>query len=266
MSARRSYTFLTSGRWVGLLIAGLIVVTACIFLGFWQWGRYEYKRDLVAQFDAAYDAPTQSIEQVLAGGIAIDRSREWQPVTLTGQWVASPQLLLRNRAVDGRNAYRVLALLHTHVVDVVVDRGWLPVTDNPPTPPPLPHGPITIQARLRPPEPADSRGIVDGFAQAINPSQLAEPLNHDATVPLLSGYAQASDGLDGLTGYPRPERDLGPHLSYAFQWWVFALGTVVGLVILARREAAENAGIRPPRPQRATAETEEDALLDKALL
>lgn len=266
MSAQRSYTFLTSGRWVGLILAGLVVVTTCIFLGLWQWGRYEYKRDLVAQFDAAYDAPVQTIEQVVNDGIAIDRTREWQPVALTGQWGDSRQLLLRNRAVDGHNAYRVLALLHTDAVDVVVDRGWLPVTDAIPTPPPLPRGEVTVAARLRPPEAADSRGIVEDFAQAINPSQLAEALHHNATVPLLAGYAQASDGLDGLAGYPRPERDLGPHLSYALQWWVFALGTVVGLMILARREAAENAGIRPARPQRATAEAEEDALLDEALL
>src|SRR5690625_4421712 len=32
------------------------------------------------------------------------------------------------------------------------------------------------------------------------------------------------------------EEHQGPHLSYAFQWWVFAAGALVGLVVLARRE------------------------------
>ncbi|OKL54794.1 hypothetical protein BSZ39_02105 [Bowdeniella nasicola] len=251
------YRFLTSGRWVGLMLTALIVVVTCILLGMWQWGRYEHKRDLVAQFDRAYNAPTIPLADVVAEGVSIDGTREWRPVELTGQWTGE-QILIRNRAVGGKNAYRVVAVLQTPGINVVVDRGWLPVEETAPTPPPLPSGQVSFVGRLRPPEPADSRGITQGQAHAINPNQLGQGA-------LLNGYVQVTDGLDGLRGYPTPERDLGPHLSYAFQWWVFALGAVVGLVILARREAAENAGRIAPRPKRASLEREEDALLDSQL-
>ena len=273
----RSYRFLTSGRWVGLIVTGLVVAATCVLLGFWQWGRYEHKRDLVAQFDRAYDAPVQTMAEVVDGGIAVSRDREWYPVELTGRWVSGEQVLVRNRTVDGRNAYRVIGLFRADAghspVDVLVDRGWLPVADDQKQAPELEPGPVSVVARLREPEAPDARGIAKLQAQTINPEQVGAALARGAgastgtDVPLVAGYAQVTDGMDGLSGYPRPERDLGPHLSYAFQWWVFAVGIAGGLVVLARREAAENAGVTPARSrvQHATAETEEDALLDQQL-
>ncbi len=73
---------------------------------------------------------------------------------------------------------------------------------------------------------------------------------------------------EGLGPLELPSTDLGPHLSYAFQWWVFAAGALVGAVILLRRdEPAPDCGRRPPPPRpaprrRGRAEEEEDALLD----
>lgn len=266
---KRSYRFLSSGRWVGLILTGLIVVVTCIFLGLWQWGRYEYKKELVTQFDAAYDAPVTQLSDVIAAGVTVSGDREWQPVELTGTW-APEQILIRNRAVGGENAYRVLALLHTDSVDVLVDRGWIPVTDDNPAPPPLPAGTAHLTGRLRPAEPVDTRGIAHGQAQSINPEQLVSAIHGpDASAssqrPVLYGYVQVSDGMEGLGSYPKPERNLGPHLSYAFQWWVFALGTIVGLTILARREAAENAGEVAPKAARTSLESEEDALVETQL-
>ena len=40
---------------------------------------------------------------------------------------------------------------------------------------------------------------------------------------------------------PRPALDEGPHLSYALQWVVFAIGALVGFVVLARRTAQDDA-------------------------
>ncbi|MDO5700396.1 MAG: SURF1 family protein [Bowdeniella nasicola] len=265
----RSYRFLTSGRWVGLIVTGLVVMTTCIFLGLWQWGRYEYKKELVAQFDRAYDAPVQTMSQVLEGGVSVDRAREWQPVSLTGDWASTQSILVRHRTVSGTGAYRVLAVLRAEAgdrsIDVLVDRGWVPVSDEAPEVPALDSATVRLEGRLRPPERADSRDVVPGQTLTINPEQVHTALNlGDDDVALFNGYVQITSGADGLEGYPRPERDLGPHLSYAFQWWVFAAGVVVGLVVLARREAADHAGAVVHR-KKATSEREEDELLDAQL-
>ena len=50
---------------------------------------------------------------------------------------------------------------------------------------------------------------------------------------------------------PAPEPSEGPHLAYAFQWFLFALLALVGYVVLARREEADlRAG--PTSEQRVT--------------
>lgn len=264
-----NYRFLTSSRWVGLIIAAIIVVVTCLLLGRWQWHRYEYKKALVAQFDRAYNAEVIDLDQVIDNGVAIGGDREWQPVALNGAWASDQQVLLRNRAVGGQNAYRILAIYRAETrsgpIDVIVDRGWIPLTDTTPAPPPLTDGPIT--GRLRPPEPADARAITTNHVQRINPDQVLQAAGlTDAGVPVLYGFVQVTDGDGGLSWYPTPERNLGPHLSYAAQWWIFAFGTIVGVVILARREASENAGqTRRVARKRGVAEAEEDALIEAQL-
>jgi len=151
-------------------------------------------------------------------------------------------------------------------------------------------------ARLRAPEPTDERGAPAGQAQRINPDALA-PALADAS----GGRFAAQDVVTGAYAdvasedpapavapapEPRPALDEGPHLSYALQWVVFAIGALVGFVVLARRTAEDDAeelaarpagweGQRPAgRPagrapkrtgsRRPTAEDEEDALLDAA--
>jgi hypothetical protein len=113
--------------------------------------------------------------------------------------------------------------------------------------------------------------------------------------------AEEPPPAEGPLRLPRPDTDLGTHLSYTFQWWVFALGALVGVAVLARREAAARAAMatdvpaagtrpaqsaagrteeaapgapgrrtaasstRPPRRRTARGDEEEDALIDAQL-
>ncbi|MGQ4497135.1 SURF1 family protein, partial [Dermabacteraceae bacterium P13101] len=67
---------------------------------------------------------------------------------------------------------------------------------------------------------------------------------------------------------PKPDTSLGPHLSYAFQWWIFALFFPGALIYAGRRNLQEQSAApvapRPkPRSQRRRDEDEEDAILDR---
>jgi len=44
---------------------------------------------------------------------------------------------------------------------------------------------------------------------------------------------------------PKPDDDLGPHLSYAVQWWAGAVAAYVLLGVYARREVEGRAGLGP---------------------
>lgn len=295
------YRFLLSGRWLGLLALALVVAVACVLLGSWQWHRREARLERNAQVVQNYDR-----DPVALGAALPDRARfpvggTWTPVVVDGEYVTHATTLVRNRNRDGRPGYQVLVPLRSVDGEVlVVDRGFVTIGETGERPdevPAPPSGEVAVVSRLRVPEPTDDRDAPPGQTLRINPAALAVELAEAS-----GGRFSASDVVTGAYGdlaaeepapatrpqpEPRPALDEGPHLSYAMQWVVFAIGALVGFVVLARRTAQDDADDRaeqsvridghagvpprqtPPRPQpsrprRPSAEDEEDALLDAA--
>lgn len=279
-------------RWSGTIALALVVSLGCVAAGMWQWDRHQQRSAAIALVEANYAAPVAPIEQVLPDGAPLDPADVWRPVTARGQYLPE-QVLLRNRPVDGQPGFHVLAALRvddgplaTRVL--VVDRGWVPIgqdgsdADDVPA---APTGPVEVVVRLRPDEPASSRPAPDGQVQAIATEQVraallagSTPSAADwpaaATVGAYGALVSEDGGPSGLGRLPAPSTDPGSHLSYAFQWWVFALGALIGCAVLIARESREEAAeddvgptTGPTRPatrhrRRPTAEEEEDALLD----
>ena len=304
------YRFLLSGRWLGLFVLALVVAVACVLLGSWQWHRREDRLARNAEVVENYDRDAVGLEDALPDPTRFPSGATWTPVLVEGEYVADATVLVRNRTRDGRPGYQVLVPLRSDDGAVlVVDRGFVTIGETGERPddvPAAPEGEVTVVARLREPEPADGRGAPAGQAQRINPAALASDLA-DAS----GGRFAAADVVTGAYGdvaaedpapatsplrEPRPALDEGPHLSYALQWVVFAIGALVGFVVLARRTALDDAddshlgvgagahGASPadgsgptgpstpsqdrprvrPRTRRPSAEEEEDALLDAA--
>jgi hypothetical protein len=80
---------------------------------------------------------------------------------------------------------------------------------------------------------------------------------------LFDGYliqrTEAAGTGDGVAGSPakpdtapqpleKPDTDLGPHLAYAFQWWLAAPVGFVLVLVGARREHLEGPGSTSPSP------------------
>lgn len=258
-------------------VVGLAVVLAgaCSVAGWWQWTRHEDRSAQVALVTDHYDAPPVPAADLLADGL--DDPEVWRPVTVTGRYVGTAAL--RNRPVEGTPAAHVLGVLEVSggPLDgalLVLDRGWVPAADaGPAAVRPAPAGTIRVVARLRHAEPADARTAPPAQVHRLAPRDVlraagvaGEPVDAYAVVATEDGGPPAD-----VRPLPRPSGDLGPHLSYAFQWWVFAVGALVGAAVLLRRDAREaRAPAASPGPvaarprRRPTAEDEEDALLDAA--
>ena len=285
-----SYAFLRTGRWVRLVTIAILVALACVALGRWQWTRHEARAAEVARIEANYAADPVPLSDVLtAPDAALPDDAEWRPVEAVGTYADGGSVVLRARPVEGTPAVHVLAPLVVTMADgaravLIVDRGWLPagseeVAGGIPDPP---EGPVRVEARLRPPERPSSRIGPPGQVYAIDPPAVLAASGAPADVaslPAIEAYAMLASEEPPATvspePLPAPETGLGSHLSYAFQWWVFALGALVGAVVLARREAMA-AGVGPlpsgsarvaatPRRRRPSAEDEEDALVEAAL-
>jgi cytochrome oxidase assembly protein ShyY1 len=148
---------------------------------------------------------------------------------------------------------------------------------------------VTVIARLKPAEPALQRGAPDGQLASIDLAAYSGQLDY----PLLTGaYAQLASESPAVADmpfpFPKPTTEEGTHLSYSLQWFAFGVLMFVGFGYAARQQArnaeidAEDAADQAvaadgylhasnPAPRRrpvprkrktATAEEEEDAILD----
>lgn len=308
-------------RAAGILLVAALAAALCVVAGLWQWQRHAERVAASAQLEAHYDAVPSALADVLAADGSLPDDAPWTPVAVRGRYLDTEPVVLRNRPVDGRPAVR---LLHPFVVGegphagavLVLDRGWVPTADGETERrPPAPAGEVDVVARLRPAEageepvgPRQVRTVEAGAVLAAGLGDTLDPLDDAGLADggqtrLLPAYGLlvSEDGAPpaGTAPLPRPEVGLGSHLSYAFQWWVFALGALVGAVVLIVRDrravnGADGAGATPGDPQetrepqpreprrpgaephgrsrasrplpsrrrRPTAEEEEDALLD----
>jgi cytochrome oxidase assembly protein ShyY1 len=293
-------------RAVGLCLLAVALATACVFLGRWQWQRHEWRDAQIATVKENFDAEAVPLSTVLAPDEALAADDVWKPVLVAGHYEPGGTVELRNRPANGIPAYHVLV---PFVVEdssagsapnptdagtvLVVDRGWVSTGANADTAvaaPPPPSGTVTITARLRATEPDTRRRAPAGQVQAIAVDEVLEVAGVDSpTWQVYGGLVSEQPAAAEMPGtLPPPSIDPGSHLSYAFQWWVFALGALVGFGYLARREILEGddepqvavdpdpwapRAPRRPRPERVhtsgrrdgRAEAEEDALVDAQL-
>ena len=258
-------------RWLrraaGLVALVAVVVAGCVWLGLWQLERLESRRTANARVAASLHAEPAPVEQVLAAGVPAGRELEWRPVTATGRYDEAGTVLVRNRQLDGANGFEVLVPLITGTGTgtgpaLLVDRGWIPAARGSarlevPSPPP---GEVVVTGRVRPgerlPDPQDlgrSEGSPTGLPlpsiRRIDPAQVGAGLSY----PVYGGYAELvaerPPPAAAPTPLPEPTRGEGPHLSYAFQWFAFAVIALGGAWVLLRQDRAERAHSERPVPQ-----------------
>ena len=286
----------TVRQWVTLALGVLLVAALCVLAGRWQWHRYESRSAQIEIIEANYDAEPVPLTDVLEGpGAVLDPQDVWQRVTLEGSYVPDATVLLRNRPAGGKAGFHVLVPFVTAPTDgsepvvLVVDRGFVPLgadASSPDEVPAPPAGPVEVTVSLRADEPPSGRDAPAGQVQAINTAQvLAEGPDggawaEGATVGAYGSLrAEEPAPATALRSLPVPDTDPGSHLSYTFQWFVFAAGAIGGFLVLVRREKREtvtagdllgeqrasgrsSGGAEPRRRRGPTAEEEEDALID----
>lgn len=280
----------TRRQWVTLGVAAVLLAVLCLVAARWQWQRYHEREAQIDLIESNYEAaPVPLAELVPGAGAELARDDVWRPAVVEGTYVPEATVLLRNRPVNSTPGFHVLVPFETEVggdeVVLVIDRGFVPLGKDASAPssvPEPPEGEVSAVVTLRADEPSSTRGAPDGQVQAISTDQVL------ATGPDGAGWAEGRTvGAYGQLrsedpaavvspgALPPPDTNPGSHLSYTFQWIVFALGAVGGFVVLWRRErqpVTVSAGDllarhdlqepRSSRSRRPTAEEEEDALIE----
>jgi cytochrome oxidase assembly protein ShyY1 len=237
------------------VVAGLSI--ACVFLGRWQWSRHEGKLATAQQVDHGYGAAPASLADLLpTPSQPLPKDEEWRPVKVRGTYLEDATVVVRNRPNEnGEFGYEVVVPFRVDGGPVLlVDRGWIPNGASgarPDAVPAPPRGEVTVVARLRPTEPPISRVAPAGQAERIDVPRLTAAVGGPAVTGAYGVLAQEQPApATAPAAIPRPDEDLGPHLAYAFQWWLGAIAVWVLLVVYARKEAQSRLLPAQPRPER----------------
>ena len=226
---------------MGLVIA-VTVAAGCARLGVWQLDRLQQRRARNAQVRAARERPAVEARAGLSADSAANRR-----VHAAGRYDYAHQQLWRARSYEGvPGVALVTPLLLADGPALFVDRGWAPSPD-------AAH--LDEQA-YREADTADVLGL--GFPAPrgrgdVDPARLQDSLPYPV-LPFILQQLPPSIGLyrplpPGLIRWPPPPLDDGPHLSYAIQWFCFAVIILVGSAVLlgksrgAGREATNSPSV-----------------------
>ena len=214
------------------LVVALLVAAACVRLGVWQLDRLHQRRERNAALLAARARPLLEV----TGSLPADSARD-RRLHARGVYDYARERLWRARSYQGvPGVDPVTPLRLADGAAVLVDRGWAPSPDAYHLDQPAyREGDSAVVLGLGMLAPR-ARGDVDPAA-----------LRDSVPYPLLPFVIQQLPPVaapdrplpPGLIRWPIPELSDGPHLSYAIQWFSFAVIIVVGSVALARKRAAE---------------------------
>lgn len=215
-------------RWLGILTMTTVFAVASILLGEWQFDRRDYAQQQIALLNANYDLSPIPLTSVAPTVDTELEDMKWRSVLLTGSYATDDVTYVRNRVKQSTIGFEQLVpfTLTTGEI-IIVNRGWVPADEKyeePRVTPAPPRGDVTVIARLYPDEPVVAgRSAPDGQIATIN----VEALTTGSVRDVYAGwYGQlVSENPEVPTGslWSRPLLDEGPHLSYALQWYVFAL-------------------------------------------
>jgi cytochrome oxidase assembly protein ShyY1 len=216
-------------RWLALLVVVLVAATGMAFLGQWQLERARQRGAAAAARD---QAPVRPVEEVLTARRTFPGKAAGARVEARGEWDPGRQVLVAGRELAGRTGFWVvtpLRLADSSAVAVV--RGWVATPSDPAAA--APSGTVTVTGRLEPAEPPARRapgegsGLPEGQLDRLAATELIARWPY----PLLTGYLVAeSQRPPAAAPAPRPVPQPAPrtglawqNLSYAVQWWAFAL-------------------------------------------
>jgi cytochrome oxidase assembly protein ShyY1 len=233
----RRWRFAFSRRWFGYLAFAIAFAIACGCLSAWQLARSKEAAAANAIISRNFHSEPVPLDDALTSHKAFRAGQKWMRVKMTGTYLPSEQLLVRNRATDSGPGFEVLTPLKLADGSVfIVDRGWVPTGNRGNRPESIPAastGTVTVVVRLKPSEPR-----LPGQSRTGNqiPTIELPDIAAELGVPTYTG---AYGLLDTQTPEPahqltpvvssEPVQDEGLHWSYMIQWIIFALIGFFGL-------------------------------------
>lgn len=223
----------------------LAVISAALFvrLGFWQLSRLSQRKALNALVTARLSEPLVDVTSLPADSASVLRRAR-----ATGTPDYAHEVILAARSYEGSPGVYLFTPLHIAGRDtaVLVNRGWIYAPDG-----------MTIDARRWRDPDTSFVGYADLLPELSEPSPTSGVLRRDQRIarrldegavaslipyPVSRVYLVATEQDTVVPVSQRvarlspPPLDEGPHLSYAIQWFSFAVIALVGAGAVAIRK------------------------------
>ena len=224
----------------------LVLCVVFVRLGEWQWHKAEWRQ---AEWNAFARGADRAVALGSRGTAAVPR---FQRVGVAGRFDPEHQFLLDNRIVNGAAVYEVLTPLELDDGRVLlVDRGWVPFTGYRSRLPDVrldAPGPVRLTGRI---DLLPAGGLSFGRRSPRAGREWPKVTSYPSIAELASALGAAVPGvrleprillLDPHEphGYVRewqpPGMSPARYLSYAAQWWLFAVTLVVIWAVLSARK------------------------------
>jgi surfeit locus 1 family protein len=225
-------------------LLALALIALFISFGQWQWNKASVKGNLQTLFDTRSAEPTIQMPAATADAA----SMRYRQVFVRGRYEPEFQILIDNRVHREQAGYHVVTPLRIENSEmrVLVNRGWIPALAEHSRTPAVetPAGIVEVSGMAIIPgtryftlgtEKAGSTAEWQSVWQNLDLARYGKAVSFSLQ-PLIIQLSPASQAGGFAREWPRPDERIERHVGYAFQWWGFALATVlIWLVVNFRR-------------------------------
>ena len=228
-SVQLMYSFVRQPKWMAAHVLVLLLLVTFLLAGTWQFGRHQKRID---RNDVVLDRADAVLLEI--GDLFEPQDIfEFRLVQLNGSWSTSDSVLIRNRShQDMAGCHLAIPLAVSSNEGVLVVAGWLnePLCDIDRLE--VPTGDVSLVGRVRL---TQTRGAIgardraDGVIRTLARTDVAR-VDQQVALSLAPVYVElitSNPSVAEAMAVDPPPTDLGPHLAYAVQWFLFfAVGAV----------------------------------------
>lgn len=216
----------------------VLIGAACIRLGLWQLDRLEERRQNNQAVAAKLEQPVID----LTAGTDPTTDLTYRRLRARGTLDAAHEILLSNRSYSGQAGVHLVTPLRIEGTGsaILVDRGWIPASQagEDERRAFLLRGPIDVSGIGRPSQAEPSIALLADPTAAPGSASLLQwrflhvpSIQQQVPYELLPVVLEATEPIGGQT-LPKLQTELdlseGSHMSYAIQWFAFAIISFLG--------------------------------------
>ena len=229
------YRFLFRPKWIGFHLLCIFGIVLMVNLAFWQLSRLDQRQNFNSE------VRQRSVLEIVDLAILPTNdpsSLEWRAAGVFGTYLPEDQVLIINRSQGGLAGMNLVTpLLLDDGRAVLINRGFIPLTAEPPA---APAGRVQIVGTLHTTEirstgqATEGSGALSEFFR-IDIDRIQQQIE-PVLLPVFLAAEKSKPNDDSLLApIAAPVLSEGPHLSYAVQWFIFATAVLVGWVLAVRK-------------------------------